>query len=58
MLWGDLIWCGPGDHHDVLGHFRDDEAPARHVDWLDSGAAMTRRRFGEAMDSLASYLMA
>ena len=58
MLWGQLIWCGQADHLDVLGHFHDNEKPAIHVDWMNSGAHVTRTRFGQAMDALAEFLLA
>ncbi len=58
MLWGQLIWCGQGDHLDVLGHFHDDEKPVVHVDWMNSGAHVTRIRFGQAMDALVEFLLA
>jgi len=55
QLWGDLVWCGDGDHLDVLGHFHDDEKERRHVDWMTSGAHFDRRRFAALMDAVASY---
>lgn len=58
MLWGELIWCGQADHLDILGHFHDDERPRLHVDWMNSGAHVTRHRFGQAMDALAEFLLA
>jgi triacylglycerol lipase len=58
MLWGQLIWCGQADHLDILGHFHDDEKPVIHVDWMNSGAHVTRNRFGQAMDALAGFLLA
>jgi triacylglycerol lipase len=58
MLWGELLWCGPGDHLDVVGHFRDDVRPATHVDWLTCGAGFNRKRFGDAMDAIANFLLA
>jgi triacylglycerol lipase len=57
MLWGDLIWCGEGDHLDVLGHFHDDQRPARHVDWMTSGALMDRGRFDSLMDAVSAFLL-
>lgn len=57
MLWGELLWCGDADHLDILGHFHDDQKPARHVDWMMSGAHFTRARFGQAMDALARFLL-
>lgn len=64
MLWGELLWCGEGDHLDVLGHFKDDAATTKrdktdavHVDWLASGAHFDRRRFESLMDALARFLM-
>jgi triacylglycerol lipase len=58
MLWGELIWCGEGDHLDVLGHFHDDLRPSEHVDWLTSGAEFTRHRFGRLLDSISGWLLA
>jgi hypothetical protein len=57
MLWGELLWAGKGDHLDVVGHFRDDEAPAVHVDWLTSGASFGRYRFRGVVDALADALL-
>ena len=58
MLWGQLIWCGQADHLDILGHFHDDEKPVINVDWMNSGAHLTRLRFGRAMDALVEFLLA
>lgn len=58
MLWGELLWCAPGDHLDVMGHFRDDVRPAVHADWLTCGAGFTRKRFAGAMDAIARFLLA
>lgn len=55
QVWGELIWCGDGDHLDVLGHFQDDQEPTQHVDWMTSGAHFTRQRFDSAMDAIAKF---
>lgn len=55
MLWGQLLWCGPADHLDVLGHFYDEFRPSRHVDWLTSGAGFGRPQFGRMVDALANF---
>ncbi len=57
MIWGRLLWAGRGDHLDIVGHFQDDARPPVHVDWLWSGSSFTRRRFADAMDALASFLL-
>jgi hypothetical protein len=57
MLWGELIWCGEGDHLDVLGHFHDDVRPSEHVDWVTSGAHFTRHRFATVIDRLTEFLL-
>ena len=36
MLWRELLWCGDADHLDIVGHFRDDRRPVKHVDWLET----------------------
>jgi triacylglycerol lipase len=58
MIWGDLLWAGPGDHLDVVGHFRDDHRPAIHADWMTTGANFNRARFGAMVDALATRLLA
>ena len=57
MVWGELLWTGKGDHLDVVGHFQDDVLPARHYDWLTSGAHFNRLSFAAAMDRLSSFLL-
>ncbi len=57
QLWGELLWCGPADHLDVVGHFRDSHAPSVHTDWLASGAGYDRKSFGDAMDAVARFLL-
>jgi hypothetical protein len=57
MLWGELIWCGPGDHLDVVGHFEDDRKPPAHVDWLHSGAHFRRREFAAMVDAICAFLL-
>jgi triacylglycerol lipase len=57
MIWGDLLWAGPGDHLDVVGHFRDDQRPAIHADWMTTGANFNRKRFGAMVDALATRLL-
>lgn len=55
QIWGELLWCGDGDHLDVLGHFHDDGEPEQHVDWMTSGAHFTRARFASVMDAIARF---
>ncbi len=55
MLWGDLLWAEAADHLDTLGHFHDDQKPARHTDWLTSGSALTRARFSHMMAQIAHF---
>jgi len=57
MLWGELIWCGRADHLDVVGHFADDVSPARHVDWLASGAHFRRPEFDALCDAIVRFLL-
>lgn len=59
MLWGELIWCGAGDHLDIVGHFGDrGERPRQHVDWLRSGASFQRADFAAMADALSAFLFA
>jgi hypothetical protein len=57
QIWGELLWCGPADHLDVVGHFRDDQAPALHTDWLASGSTHGRDAFGASIDAIARFLL-
>jgi hypothetical protein len=57
MLWGELLWATEADHLDTLGHFQDDQKPARHTDWLTSGAHMTRLEFSRMMDRVADFFL-
>jgi hypothetical protein len=57
MIWGKLLWCGRADHLDIVGHFRDDETPHLHTDWLHSGAHFTRRDFHAMTDAVCRFLL-
>ena len=57
MLWGELLWCGSGDHLDVVGHFSDDIRPRIHTDWLACGTHFGRDRFHAMVDSIARFLL-
>ena len=57
MLWGKLLWCGHGDHLDVMGHFGDPRRPHPHTDWLRSGAKFDRADFDAMCDSIANFLL-
>lgn len=57
MLWGELLWCGAGDHLDVVGHCSDDAKPPTHVDWLRSGAHFTPRQFETMVDAVCEFLL-
>ncbi len=57
MPWGKVIWAGRGDHLDVVGHFDDNIYPAKHVDWLHSGAVYSRANFSSSMDAISQFLM-
>jgi triacylglycerol lipase len=54
QVWGDLIWCGKGDHLDVVGHFA---SPTGHHDWLTSGAAFSLTRFDVIIDQIVAGML-
>ncbi|HEX7667950.1 MAG TPA: hypothetical protein VF395_00095 [Polyangiaceae bacterium] len=58
MLWGDLLWCGPADHLDVVGHFGDKTTNPPHVDWLRSGAGFNRNQFAQMVDAVCRFMLA
>jgi hypothetical protein len=55
MIWDRLLWCGPADHLDILGHFHDEFRPTRHVDWMTSGAQFGRPQFRRMVDTLVRF---
>jgi triacylglycerol lipase len=65
QIWGKLVWAGYGDHLDVLGHFaggtRGVPPPGKrepaHIDWLASGSAFDRERFGSLVAAIADGLL-
>ena len=57
QLWGQLVWCGEGDHLDVLGYFHDDHPDKIHVDWMTSGSHFDRQRFFRLTDAVADFLL-
>jgi len=63
QLWGTLVWAGPGDHLDVLGHYHDDQDPStvppehRHRDWLTSGSGFGHAAFAELMDAIVTGML-
>lgn len=57
MLHGELLWCGEGDHLDIVGHFGDGGLPRTHVDWLASGARFNRREFGAMIDAITRFAL-
>jgi len=54
QVWGDLIWCGKGDHLDSVGHF---SGPEGHNDWLASGAEFTITRFDVIVDQIVAGML-
>jgi hypothetical protein len=54
QVWGDLVWAGHADHHDIVGHFA---GPAGHTDWLSSGARFDRVRFDLCMDRIVDGML-
>ena len=67
QVWGELIWVGHADHHDIVGHFSGPrkarpKAPAGvlpevHTDWLASGAGFNRVRFDLVMDRIVDGML-
>jgi hypothetical protein len=54
QIWGELVWIGQADHHDIVGHF---PGPGGHTDWLCSGAGFSRVRFDLAMDRIVDGML-
>jgi triacylglycerol lipase len=55
QIWNELVWCGLGDHLDVLGHF--DDGARGHLDWMRSGSGFTHARFIEMVQSITHAML-
>jgi triacylglycerol lipase len=55
MLHDQVIWCGPADHLDIIGHFQDKLRPSAHMDWLKSEAPFGRAQFAELTAAIARF---
>jgi triacylglycerol lipase len=55
QIWSKLVWCGHGDHLDVLGHYSD--PPGGHLDWMKSGSAFSGQRFTEMVEAIAEGIL-
>jgi hypothetical protein len=56
QVWGNVVWAGPADHLDVLGHFHEPEAG--FSDWLTSGAGFDRAAFERMVDAIVTGMLA
>jgi len=56
MRWGELLWAGPADHLDILGHFHG-RPGGKHTDWLHSGAGFGEEAFHTAMNAVVDFML-
>ncbi len=55
MVFGELLWAGPGDHLDIIGHFHDSLRPSVHLDWMPSRAGFGRKEFAELVERVVTF---
>lgn len=55
MAYDELLWCGAGDHLDVIGHFRDKLKPSAHMDWMTSDSNYDRTQFREMIGAITDF---
>jgi triacylglycerol lipase len=55
MLHDQVLWSGPADHLDIIGHFRDRFLPSTHMDWMASDAAFGRSEFSTMTAQVAQF---
>ncbi|HYU16947.1 MAG TPA: hypothetical protein VEL05_12770 [Candidatus Acidoferrum sp.] len=56
QLWGEVIYAAQGDHLDLIGHFRDEQASPPHHDWLETGSGFERRNFEALWNAVSAFL--
>jgi hypothetical protein len=56
MLYGEVLWCGAGDHLDVLGHFYGGDNSS-HVDWLNSGTCFGCSDFRAMVSAMVGVML-
>lgn len=55
MLHDEVLWSGPADHLDIIGHFRDRFLPSSHMDWMASRAPFGRSEFTAMTARVAQF---
>lgn len=56
QVHGRLVWCGDGDHLDVIGHFHSPKTAPAHHDWLMTGADFDVSTFADLWRRVARFV--
>ena len=56
QVWGEVIHTASADHHDIIGHFKDNKHDPPHFDWLVTGSKFNRHCFEAAWIDIVNFI--
>jgi len=56
QVWGEVIHTAQADHHDIIGHFKDNKHAPPHYDWLVTGSKFNRHSFEAAWTDIVDFV--
>ena len=56
QVFGEVIRAVVADHHDIVGHFHDENTQPPHIDWIASGSRFERTAFDSIWNEIADRI--